>query len=68
MSLKGFHIVFIVLAALCSLGFAAWIFLAPQEMVSQALRVSGWLSGLVGVSLVFYGIWFVVKKSRKIIV
>ncbi|MGK0187981.1 MAG: hypothetical protein ACI9R3_003773 [Verrucomicrobiales bacterium] len=68
MSLKGFHIVFIVLAALLSLGFAAWISFVPQEIVTGSLRVSGWLSGAAGVSLVLYGIWFVLKKSRKIIV
>ena len=68
MSLKGFHIVFIVLAALCSLGFALWIFVAPQHVVTESLQVAGWLSGVVGVALVLYGFWFVLKKSRKIII
>lgn len=67
MSLKGFHIVFIVLAALCSLGFAVWSFMAPPYVVTEPLRISGWISAVAGLSLVVYGVWFVFKKSRKII-
>jgi hypothetical protein len=68
MSLKGFHIVFIVFATLCSLGFAAWIFLAPQHVITDSLKIAGWLSAAAGMSLLLYGVWFVLKKSRKIIV
>lgn len=68
MSLKGFHIVFVALAALCSLGFAVWTFVAPGNVLTGALVASGWASGAAGVLLVVYGIWFVVRKSRKIIV
>lgn len=68
MSLKGFHIFFIVLASLCSLGFAAWTFLAPQNVLTGPILVSGWTSAFAGVTLAVYGVWFVVKKSRKIIV
>jgi hypothetical protein len=68
MSLKGFHIVFIVLAALCSMGFAAWVLQAPGAIVTDSLRISGWFSAAAGITLVVYGVWFVVKKSRKLIV
>ena len=68
MSLKGFHVVFIVLAALCSISFAVWVFQAPGDVATDALRTAGWVSGGAGLVLVLYGIWFAMKKSRKIIV
>ena len=68
MSLKGFHVVFIVLASLCSLGFAAWTLTAPAEVSTVAVRAGGLTSGVLGILLVLYGIWFVVKKSRNLIV
>ena len=68
MSLKGFHVVFIVLASLCSLGSAVWALTAPADVATSAIRTSGWLSGAIGVLLILYGVWFVVKKSRKLIV
>ncbi|MGI8605263.1 MAG: hypothetical protein ACR2OZ_20005 [Verrucomicrobiales bacterium] len=66
MSLKSFHVFFIVLAILCTLGFCAWVFQADH--VTVALCVSGVVSGVIGVALAVYGVWFVVKKARKIIV
>jgi hypothetical protein len=60
MSLKGFHIVFIILSVLLTAGFAGWAF--SNE---TALPV-GIGSAVLSVLLVIYGIWFV-KKSRNII-
>ena len=60
MSLKAFHIFFIVLAILLAAGCAAWGFangLAPAFGFTCA--------GLAG-ALLLYGIWFL-KKSRKLI-
>ena len=68
MSLKGFHVVFIVLAVLCSLGFAAWALTATSEAATSSIRAAGWISGVGGVLLACYGVWFVLKKSRKLIV
>jgi hypothetical protein len=68
MSLKSFHVFFIVLAILCTLGFCAWVFWRPGVEDSMALRTWGVTSGVIGVGLALYGIWFVVRKSRKIIV
>ena len=64
MSLKHFHIVFIVLAILCTIGFAAWALLMPRLEVS--LRAIGWFSAVLGVGLTIYGGWFW-KKSRHVI-
>lgn len=68
MSLKGFHIIFIFFAMLCSAGFWAWTavnYEAARQLNAVAL---GQASGILGIVLFFYGIWFVVKKSKTIIV
>ena len=60
MSLKAFHIFFIVLAMLLSAGCAAW-----GLVNGMALAFNLTCAGLSG-ALVIYGIYFV-KKSRKLI-
>lgn len=64
MSLKHFHIFFIVLAILTCLGFGAWAILFPK--LDIGLRIMGWISAVVGVGLVGYGIIFV-RKARTVI-
>jgi hypothetical protein len=61
MSLKAFHVIFIILATLLAAGCALWAY------VNQAAAAFGIISAIVAVTLVIYGIWFL-KKSRKIIV
>jgi hypothetical protein len=68
MSLKGFHVIFIAVAALFSLGFSGWALTAPAEVAPAIVRGCGWASAVIGVSLVLYGLWFVIKKSKKLIV
>lgn len=64
MSLKHFHLVFIVIATLfCGL-FALWCFLAKG--VDGSTRVMGWVSAAAFVALAAYFPWFC-KKSRKVI-
>jgi hypothetical protein len=60
MSLKVFHIVFIVLAILLAAGCAAWSFL------NEIALPFGVASALSGVVLFVYGIWFL-KKAKRII-
>ena len=60
MSLKIFHILFIVLSILLAALCAAWSF------VNQTSFAFGVASAAVGVGLMFYGVWFL-KKSKKII-
>ena len=60
MSLRAFHILFILLAILLAAGCAAWGFangLAPAF---------GIVCGLIALALVVYGVYFF-KKSRKLI-
>jgi hypothetical protein len=60
MSLKAFHVLFILLAILLSAGCTAWSFL------NQTATAFGVASAVVGVGLIAYGIWFI-RKSRQII-
>jgi len=60
MSLKAFHIVFIVLATLLAIACAAWSF------VNQTAEGFGIGSAIAAVALTVYGVFFI-KKSRKII-
>ncbi len=64
MSLKLFHIFFIVLSVLCTLGFAAWSFLVDAGI---AVKVAGAGSVVLGLFLAGYGYWFVTKKSKRLI-
>jgi hypothetical protein len=68
MSLRGFHIVFLVLASLSDLFVWNWTRTNPlsvEHLHLEWLRVaSGWLAVL----LMGYTLWFVLKKARTIIV
>ena len=69
MSLKGFHIVFIFLAVLVSLLFGAWALGTDAGRSAGVLVMwSGISSGILGVALAGYGVWFVKKKAGKIII
>ena len=64
MSLKHFHIVFIVLAVLLCAGFGAWTFLA--EDLTKAIRATGVFSLVLAIVLTLYGVWFY-RKSKRVI-
>jgi hypothetical protein len=61
MSLKAFHILFILLAILLAAGCAAWGFLNGLNPVFGFTCVG------IGVALVIYGVYFL-RKSRKLII
>ena len=61
MSLRAFHILFILLAILLAIGCAAWAF------VNETAFGFGVASCFVAVGLLVYGIWFL-KKTRRIII
>ena len=68
MSLKGFHILFIVLAFLCTAGFWAWTFVDKESARNLGAQTIGAMSGVLAVVLLVYGAWFVIKKAKTIIV
>jgi hypothetical protein len=65
MSLKAFHIVFIVTAILLALGFGAWELKAWWEVRATADLMFGIASVLVGVGLIFYARYFL-KKLKNV--
>ena len=60
MSLRAFHIIFILLAILLAIGCAVWSF------ANETAFGFGVASCLVAVGLLVYGVWFL-KKTRRII-
>lgn len=60
MSLKAFHILFIIVSIILAVGCAWWAF------ATGASPIFGIGSGVVAVGLVIYGIIFL-KKSKKLI-
>ena len=66
MSLKSFHIFFLVIAILFDLGMLAYALLGDNS-VTQELRSYGVGLGIIAVVLIIYTVWFVRKKAPKII-
>lgn len=61
MSLKAFHVVFVVLSVLCALGFGAWSiaeYLRTGSGGTLALGIAGFVAAA---ALVWYGFWFLRK-------
>ncbi len=65
MSLKGFHVFFIIVAALFCVLTAVWAFLSSES--TGVIKGFGAFCGLAGLALTAYGVWFVKKKSKTII-
>jgi hypothetical protein len=64
MSLKGFHIVFIIFSTLLALGIGAWciwVNLVEGEPVYLAGAI---FSFVAAVGLIVYGVWFYRKMKR----
>ena len=67
MSLKAFHIFFIFMSIVITLGFAAWVWFGASEDQKASLSFMGSISGLIGIGLIGYGAHFI-RKSRDIII
>lgn len=68
MTLKGFHIVFIVFATLLALGVSGWCVWVDLVAGEPIYRTGAICSFLVAVALMVYGFWFYrkMKKARLI--
>lgn len=64
MSLRDFHILFLILAVLCTGGFWAWTNFMPEVAEETNSMVVGNLSGSLALGLMVYAIWFVFVKSK----
>ncbi|HEV8618532.1 MAG TPA: hypothetical protein VGQ70_03485 [Candidatus Udaeobacter sp.] len=64
MSLKGFHIIFIIFSTLLALGiggWCVWVNLVEGEPIYLAGAI---FSFVAAVALMFYGVWFYRKMKR----
>jgi len=67
MSIKGFHLIFISIAALFFAGFGVWALFFDQQDSGMGTKIAGVVTLIASVGLVFYGIYFR-RKSKNIIV
>ncbi len=65
MSLKTFHIIFIVASTLLALGFGVWELVQYADGKSALDLVLGIVSLVAGVGLIFYG-KYVLRKLKNI--
>ena len=68
MSLKYFHLVFLFFAILCDVGFWLWTRMLPEAAESLGVTYLGKFAGWTSIALLIYGLWYLFKKSRTIIV
>jgi hypothetical protein len=64
MSLKAFHVFFVIVSTLCALGFGAWAvgdYLRTGRPGVLALAVLGFAAAA---ALVWYGLWFLRKLKN----
>jgi hypothetical protein len=66
MSLRGFHILLIFLATLCSGGFWAWAYCNADTARELHAMTAANFSGSLAIFLFFYGLWFAFVKSKTI--
>ncbi len=64
MSLKGFHIVFIVFATLLALALGAWCIWVDLVEGAPIYLGGAIASFIVAAALIVYGIWFYRKMKR----
>jgi uncharacterized membrane protein len=68
MSLKHFHLVFLLFAILVDAGFFLWTRLDPAAASRIGATSLGMFAGWIALALTAYGVWYVVRKSPKIII
>jgi hypothetical protein len=68
MSLKHFHYVFLFFALLCDGGLWLWTHLDPETAAEAGASALGAWAGWTSLALLGYGLWYLFRKSRHIIV
>jgi hypothetical protein len=64
MSLKGFHIVFIIFSTLLALGIGTWCVWVDLVEGAPIYLAGAVCSFVVALALVVYGVWFYRKMKR----
>ena len=64
MSLKAFHVFFVIVSTLSALGFGAWAIGDYLRTGRSGVLALGVLSFVAAALLVWYGLWFVRKLKN----
>ena len=64
MSLKAFHVFFVIVSVLCALGFGAWAVADYLRTGKGSVLALGVLGFAAAVALVWYGFWFLRKLKN----
>ena len=67
MSLKSFHVFFLIIAILFDLGMLAYAYLGDNS-VTRELQSYGVGLGIIAGVLIIYTVWFILRKAPKIII
>lgn len=65
MGLRTFHLFFILVAVIASVGFGLWCFLTEDGRELAGSSIWGGVSIVVGVGLVIYGVKFMKKLDEE---
>ena len=65
MGLKNFHIFFIMISVVTSLGFGLWCFFTEAGSALTGSKIFGSVSLAIAVALVIYGYKFLRKLDRE---
>jgi len=63
-SLKAFHVFFVIVSTLCALGFGAWAVGDYLRTGRSSVLVLAVLGFAAAVALVWYGLWFLRKLKN----
>jgi hypothetical protein len=64
MSLKAFHVFFVVVSTLCALGFGGWALADYARTGKGSVLALGVLGFLAAGALIWYGFWFLRKLKN----
>ena len=64
MSLKAFHVFFVIVSVLCALGFGAWSIADYVRTGRGSVLALGVLGFAAAGALIFYGFWFLRKLKN----
>lgn len=64
MSLKGFHIVFVIFATLLALGIGSWCVYVDMVAGEPVYRTGAVVSFVCAFGFILYGVWFYRKMKR----
>lgn len=67
MSIKGFHLIFIAIAAIFCAGFGIWALFINEKETGSAMTIAGVITLIASVGLIIYGFYFR-RKTKDIIV